>query len=63
MPNAKELILKKKQNFVSRQIRDDSLCKHKGISVSEKKAVIRMEKDKAKMAQVFLELDDDADGL
>lgn len=32
-------------------------------SVSEKKAVIRMEKDKAKMAQVFLELDDDADGL
>lgn len=33
------------------------------IFVSEKKAVIRMEKDKGKMAQVFLELDDDADGL
>uniref|UniRef100_A0A3B3ZCG7 Glucosidase 2 subunit beta n=1 Tax=Periophthalmus magnuspinnatus TaxID=409849 RepID=A0A3B3ZCG7_9GOBI len=28
----------------------------------EQKAVIRMEKDKAKMAEVFAELDDDADG-
>uniref|UniRef100_A0AAY4BV65 Glucosidase 2 subunit beta n=1 Tax=Denticeps clupeoides TaxID=299321 RepID=A0AAY4BV65_9TELE len=28
----------------------------------EQKAVIRMEKDKAKMAEAFLELDDDADG-
>lgn len=31
--------------------------------VSDQKAVIRMEKDKAKMAEVFLELDDNADGL
>ncbi|XP_037648083.1 glucosidase 2 subunit beta [Sebastes umbrosus] len=29
----------------------------------DQKAVIQMEKDKAKMAEVFLELDDDADGL
>ncbi|CAK6971179.1 glucosidase 2 subunit beta [Scomber scombrus] len=29
----------------------------------DQKAVIRMEKDKAKMAEVFLELDDDADGF
>ncbi|XP_046690760.1 glucosidase 2 subunit beta isoform X2 [Silurus meridionalis] len=29
----------------------------------EQKAVIRMEKDKAKMAEAFLELDDDADGF
>ncbi|KAM9392501.1 glucosidase 2 subunit beta isoform 1-T3 [Pholidichthys leucotaenia] len=29
----------------------------------EQKAVIRMEKDKARMAEVFLELDDDADGF
>nr|XP_040047212.1 glucosidase 2 subunit beta [Gasterosteus aculeatus aculeatus] len=29
----------------------------------EQKAVIQMEKDKAKMAEVFLELDDDADGF
>ncbi|XP_072225166.1 glucosidase 2 subunit beta [Leuresthes tenuis] len=29
----------------------------------EQKAVIRMEKDKAKMAEIFLELDDDADGF
>lgn len=28
----------------------------------DQKAIIRMEKDKAKMAEVFLELDDDADG-
>lgn len=31
--------------------------------VLDQKAVIRMEKDMAKMAEVFLELDDDADGL
>lgn len=29
----------------------------------EQKAVIRMQKDKARMAEVFLELDDDADGF
>ncbi|XP_047427427.1 glucosidase 2 subunit beta [Mugil cephalus] len=29
----------------------------------DQKAVIRMEKDKARMAEVFLELDDDADGF
>ncbi|KAM9745492.1 glucosidase 2 subunit beta [Menidia menidia] len=29
----------------------------------DKKAAIRMEKDKAKMAEMFLELDDDADGF
>lgn len=33
------------------------------MSVLDKKAVIRAEKDKAKLAQVFLELDTDADGL
>lgn len=33
------------------------------IFVSDQKAVIKMEKDKARMAEVFLELDDDADGL
>lgn len=33
------------------------------IFVSEQKALIRMEKDKARMTEVFLELDDDADGL
>lgn len=33
------------------------------ICLSDQKAVIRMEKDKARMAQVFLELDEDADGL
>lgn len=37
--------------------------KRKCFSVTEKKAVIRAEKDKAKMVQVFLELDTDADGL
>lgn len=31
--------------------------------VLEQKSVIRMEKDKAKMAEAFLEMDDDADGL
>lgn len=31
--------------------------------ISEQKAVIRMEKDKARMADVFLELDDDDDSL
>lgn len=41
------------------------MCDHNRgfIVVSERKAVIHMEKDKARMAQVFLELDDDADGL
>lgn len=29
---------------------------------SDQKAIIRAEKDKAKMAEAFLELDDDADG-
>lgn len=33
------------------------------ISLSDQKAAIRLEKDKARMAQVFLELDEDADGL
>lgn len=33
------------------------------LFVSEQKAVICMEKDKARMAEVFLELDDDGDGL
>lgn len=33
------------------------------ICLSDQKAAIRMEKDKARMAQVFLELDEDADGL
>lgn len=37
--------------------------KWKIVSVLEKKAVIRAEKDKAKMGRVFLELDTDADGL
>lgn len=32
-------------------------------SVTDEKALIRMEKDKARMAEVFLELDNDADGL
>lgn len=31
--------------------------------LSEQKAAIRMEKDKARMVHVFLELDEDADGL
>lgn len=31
--------------------------------VTEQKAVIRAEKDKAKMAEAFLELDDNTDGL
>lgn len=31
--------------------------------VSEQKAVIRMEKDKARMAEVILELDRNGDGL
>lgn len=33
------------------------------LFVSDEMAVIRLEKDKAKMAEMFLELDDDADGL
>jgi hypothetical protein len=32
------------------------------LSVSEQKELIRMEKDKTRMAEAFLELDDDADG-
>lgn len=31
--------------------------------VSDEKAAIQREKDLARMAEVFLELDDDADGL
>lgn len=31
--------------------------------IPEQKAAIRLEKDKAKMAEAFLELDDNADGL
>ena len=31
--------------------------------VSEQTAVLNLEKDKAKMAEAFLELDDNADGL
>lgn len=33
------------------------------ICLSDQKAAIRMEKDKARMAQTFLKLDEDADGL
>uniref|UniRef100_A0A3Q3WLQ2 Glucosidase 2 subunit beta n=1 Tax=Mola mola TaxID=94237 RepID=A0A3Q3WLQ2_MOLML len=38
-------------------------AKERHLKAWETKAVIQMEKDKAKMAQVFLELDDDADGV
>lgn len=31
--------------------------------ITDQKAVLSAEKDKAKMAEAFLELDDDADGL
>lgn len=33
------------------------------FSISEQKAAIGLEKDKAKMAEAFLELDDNADGV
>uniref|UniRef100_A0A3B3ZCH4 Glucosidase 2 subunit beta n=1 Tax=Periophthalmus magnuspinnatus TaxID=409849 RepID=A0A3B3ZCH4_9GOBI len=38
-------------------------AKERHLKAWEQKAVIRMEKDKAKMAEVFAELDDDADGV
>lgn len=33
------------------------------LFVADEKAAIRAEKDNARMAEVFLELDDDGDGL
>lgn len=39
------------------------LCLQNDPVVSDQKAVIQMATDKVKMAEVFVELDDDADGL
>lgn len=44
-------------------IRITDKAKYNVLFVLEEKAVLRQEKDKARMNEVFLELDDDADGL